>query len=72
MIENLLEAGYKQERIRAFSAVESQIIVAYRPVVTLVGATVVELESPPSGNGASAMEGSRLSDHMPSAADKVE
>lgn len=51
-IESLLESGYEQARIRAFTGDESEITVAYRPVVTIAGTTTA------------AMEG-RLSDHMP-------
>jgi len=71
MIETLLEAGHEQGRIRAFSGVESEIAVAYRPVVTLGGTAVAGLESPPARFSASAAQGGRLSDHMPSAADEV-
>ncbi len=37
-IETLLESGYEADRIRVF-ANESEVAVAYRPVVTIAGAT---------------------------------
>ena len=35
MIEELLEAGYEQERIRVFDALEVEMQVRHRPVVSL-------------------------------------
>ncbi len=34
-IEGLLEAGYDQELVRVFSGTPSEVVVTYRPVVTL-------------------------------------
>ncbi len=34
-IEGLLEAGYDQELVRVFSGKPSEVVVTYRPVVTL-------------------------------------
>ena len=37
VVETLLEAGYEQERFRVFSGKEREVLVSYRPVVSLIG-----------------------------------
>lgn len=46
-VENLLEGGYGQERIRVFEAAELHLEVNYRPVVSL-GADSAPAEAPAS------------------------
>ncbi len=51
MIEELLEAGYEQERIRVFDATEVEMLVRHRPVVSL---HPPEVEPPPAAGESSA------------------
>lgn len=48
-IEALLESGYEKERVRVFTN-ESEVAVAYRPVVTIADATVPPMEGKLSDN----------------------
>jgi hypothetical protein len=71
-VETLLEAGFEQERIRAFTGTETTIVVTHRPVVTLAAEKTDEAPPEPvgAGSGNGRKESKRLSDHLPSAADK--
>ena len=73
MVETLLEAGFEQERIRAFTGTESTIAVIHRPVVTIGGEETDQAQPEPAGadSGNGHKEVGRLSDHLPSAADGV-
>ena len=73
MVETLLEAGFEQERIRAFMGVEATIVVTHRPVATLVtdGADRARAEPAGADRGNGREERGRLSGHLPSNADTI-
>ncbi len=73
MVETLLEAGFEQERIRAFTGTETTIAVTHRPAVTLVadGADQAQVQPVGADGGNGHGKSGRLSDHLPSATDSI-